>query len=331
MKESLRKKIRSSILVIVLLVSSVSLMAQNVDINGTITELSTGVTIVGATVVQKGTTNGSVSDINGKYKISVPKGSVIIFSYVGYMKKEVTVKESETINIALAEEVNTLNELIVIGYSTQKKTDKTGAVSMVKADELNGGVVTDPIQGLQGKAAGVSVTKKGGDPSEPFYVRIRGASGYDANTQPLYVVDGIPNADPNMIAPDDIESFNILKDAASTAIYGSQGSNGVILITTKKGSKSAKPKEGQQGDTYSNVEFTSQFSVEKIAKKLKVLSSDEMRGFANTLLAAKRAANPDSNYEMSDVSHSPTTLVFLEAISTATTSLPSGSQAGKGP
>jgi iron complex outermembrane receptor protein len=276
-------------------------MAQNVDINGTITEVATGMTIIGATVVQKGTTNGAVSDINGLYKLSVPAGSVIVCSFVGFQKKEVIVKEGGTINIALAEEVSTLNELIVIGYSTQKKSDKTGAVSMVKSDELNGGVLTDPIQALQGKAAGVTVTKQGGDPSAPFYIRIRGASGYDANTQPLFVVDGIPNADPSLVSPDDIESYNILKDAASTAIYGSQGSNGVILITTKKGNRNPKSKDAKPGESYANVEFTSQFSIEKIAKKLKVMTADQMRSFANTLLDAKRKANPDSTFTMKDV------------------------------
>ena len=300
MKDSLRMKIRNTILLFVLMTGSLSLMAQNVNIDGTITEVSTGMTIIGATVVQKGTTNGTVSDINGKYKLTVPKESVLVFSFVGYQKKEITVKDNGTINVALAEEVSTLNELIVIGYSTQKKTDKTGAVSMVKAEELNSGVLTDPIQALQGKAAGVSVTKTGGDPSAGFSVRIRGASGYDANTQPLYVIDNIPNADPAMVSPDDIESYNILKDAASTAIYGSQGSNGVILITTKKGSKSEKNKDSKD-ETYSNVEFSSQFSVEQIAHKLKMLSASDMRNYANTLLAAKIKAHPDSNYTMKDV------------------------------
>jgi TonB-dependent starch-binding outer membrane protein SusC len=292
MKESLLMKIRNVLLLFIFLIGSVGLIAQNVDINGTITEVSTGMTIVGATVVQKGTINGTVSDINGKYKITVPKGSVIVYSFVGYQKKEVTAKESGEMNIALAEEVSNLNELIVIGYSTQKKSDKTGAVSMVKSEELNGGVLTDPIQALQGKAAGVSVTKQGGDPNAGFLVRIRGASGYDANTQPLYVVDGIPNADPTIVSPSDIESYNILKDAASTAIYGSQGSNGVILITTKKGSKSPKGKDTKD-ESYSNVEFTSQFSVEKIAKKLRVLSAGEMRDFANTLLTVARKTHPE--------------------------------------
>ncbi len=293
MKESLRMKIRNSLFVFIFLLGSMSLMAQNVDIKGTITELSTGMTIIGATVVQKGTTTGTVSDVNGKYKLTVPKGAVIVYSFVGYQKKEAIARESGTIDIALAEEVSTLNELIVIGYSTQKKTDKTGAVSMVKSDELNKGVITDPIQGLQGKVAGVSITKAGGDPSATFSVRIRGASGYDANTQPLYVVDGIPNADPNMVSPDDIETYNVLKDAASTAIYGSQGSNGVIIITTKKGNKAPKTKETKGDETYNNVEFTSQFSVEKIAKKLKVLSASDMRNFANTLLQKAKLTHPD--------------------------------------
>jgi len=294
-------KIRNTILLFIFLLGSVSLMAQNVDINGTITEVSTGMTIIGATIVQKGTTNGTVSDINGKYKITVPKGVTIVISFVGYQTKEITAKESGEMNIALAEEISNLNELIVIGYSTQKKTDKTGAVSMVKSEELNGGVLTDPIQALQGKAAGVSVTKKGGDPNAGFSVRVRGASGYDASTQPLYVIDGIPNADPTIVSPDDIESYNILKDAASTAIYGSQGSNGVILITTKKGNRGPKTREAKVDESYSNVEFTSQFSIEKIAKKLRVLNAAEMRDFANVLLEAKRKANPDSTYTMKDV------------------------------
>jgi TonB-linked SusC/RagA family outer membrane protein len=299
MKEFLRMKIRSLILLFVLMMGSVSLMAQNVNIDGTITEVATGMTIVGATVVQKGTTNGTVSDINGKFKLSVPKESVVVFSFVGYQKKEITVKDAGTINVALAEEISNLNELIVIGYSTQKKTDKTGAVSMVKAEDLNRGLITDPIQAMQGKAAGVSVTKSGGDPNAGFSVRIRGASGYDANTQPLYVVDGIPNADPTIIAPDDIESYNILKDAASTAIYGSQGSNGVILITTKKGSKSPKAAKDQKGDTYSNIEFTSQFSVEQIAKKMKLLSADDIRNYAQGLLAKAKKDHP--NYTIDSV------------------------------
>jgi TonB-linked SusC/RagA family outer membrane protein len=275
-------------------------MAQNVEITGTVSESSSGQTLIGVTVVQKGTTNGTVTDAVGHFKLAVPKDSIIVFSYVGYITQEIRVKEAGALYIRLDDEVNTLNELIVIGYSTQKKTDKTGAVSMVKGDELNGGVITDPIQAMQGKAAGVSVSKKGGDPNVGFSVRIRGASGFDANTQPLYVIDGIANADPNIIAPDDIESINVLKDAASTAIYGSQGSNGVIIITTKKGSASQKAMEGKNPTgAFSNIEFTSQLSFERVAKKLDVLTASEMRGFANQLLQEALPTHP--NYTIDSV------------------------------
>ncbi|MGE5424503.1 MAG: TonB-dependent receptor plug domain-containing protein, partial [Syntrophothermus sp.] len=268
-----------------MLFPALAAMSQNLNVTGTVTE-KTGGTLIGVTVVEKGTTNGTVTDVNGNYKIAVPKGSTLVFSYVGYVTKESVVEKEGVINIVLEEEISTLEDVIVIGYQTQKKTDKTGAVSLVKSDELNGGVITDPIQALQGKAAGVVISKQGGDPNSSFAVRIRGVSGYSANTQPLYVIDGIPNADPTMISPDDIESYNVLKDAASTAIYGSQGSNGVIIITTKKGS------EGQKGikpdGSFSNVEFTSQVSVERIAKKLKLLSSSDIRSYVNTLLQQAR-------------------------------------------
>ncbi len=299
MKRKLHIKFKKWLVTLLFLGGALGLNAQNLEVTGVISEAGTGELLIGATVMQKGTTSGTVTDVSGKYKISVPKGAVLIFSLIGYTTQQVTVEKAGPLDIAMKVQVTTLNDLIVIGYSTQKKSDKTGAVSTVKSDDLNGGVLTDPIQALQGKAAGVSITKQGGDPNGGFSVRIRGASGYDANTQPLYVIDGIPNADPTIVSPDDIESYNILKDAASTAIYGSQGSNGVIMITTKKGNKNVKNKEGKQDDSYSNVEFTSQFSVEKIAKKLELLSASQMRSFANTLLQNAKTTHP--NYTMDSV------------------------------
>jgi TonB-linked SusC/RagA family outer membrane protein len=300
MKRSIRIIWRIPFLFLLFILTTLSVMAQNIEITGTVSESASGQSLIGVTVVQKGTTNGTVTDATGHFKIALPKDSIIVFSYVGYATQEIRAKEAGILYIRLDDEVNTLNELIVIGYSTQKKTDKTGAVSMVKGDELNGGVITDPIQAMQGKAAGVSVTKKGGDPNVGFSVRIRGASGFDANTQPLYVIDGIANADPNIISPDDIESINVLKDAASSAIYGSQGSNGVIIITTKKGSASQKTMEGKTpGGAYSNIEFTSQVSFEKVAKTEKMLSASEMRGFANQLLQEALPEHP--NYTIDSV------------------------------
>ncbi len=269
-------KLLLSLVIALILISGVN--AQDVSISGMVSDAADNMPLPGVTVIQKGTTNGTVTDIDGNYKLNVPMNATLVFSFIGYESQEVIATKNK-IDIQLVLKSEMLEELIVIGYGTQKKTDKTGAVSLVKAEELNGGVVTDPIQSMQGKVAGVLVTKKGGDPNEGFSVKIRGASGFDSNTQPLYVIDGVPGVDPTTVAPEDIESFNVLKDAASTAIYGSRGSNGVIIITTKKGSLAKKG-----GKAISNVVFNSKVSFDRVAKKLDLLTSDEMRGFANTLL-----------------------------------------------
>ncbi|MEI6694573.1 MAG: SusC/RagA family TonB-linked outer membrane protein [Bacteroidota bacterium] len=258
---------------------SSGLSAQNINVEGVVTDNSDGSTMVGVSILIKGTQKATVTDINGKYKIESPLGGILVFSFVGYKTNEVIANKS-VINVSLYPSVKMLEEVIAIGYSTQKKTDKTGAVSNIKASELNGGSLTDPIQALQGKAAGVMVSKKGGDPNAGFSVRIRGASGYLASTEPLYVIDGIPGADPTLVSNEDIESYNILKDAASTAIYGSRGSNGVIIITTKKGRNLG----GKNSDmNISQINFSSQLSIENIAKKLSLLSATEMRAFAQKL------------------------------------------------
>jgi iron complex outermembrane receptor protein len=246
--------------------------AQQITVQGTVTDNSDGTTLIGVTVLQKGTTIGTTTDIDGRYTLAVDQGSTLVFSYIGYDDQEV-LADKETIDVAMAAKSELLEEIIVIGYGTQKKTDKTGAVSHVTSEELNQGALSDPIQGLQGKAAGVSITKKGGDPNAGFSVRIRGASGYTASTDPLYVIDGVPGGDPTSIAPEDIESYNILKDAASTAIYGSRGANGVIIITTKKGG-------AKDGSAVSQVDFTTKYSLSKIAKKEDLLDASQIRDYA---------------------------------------------------
>jgi TonB-dependent starch-binding outer membrane protein SusC len=262
--------------------------AQNVNVSGSVIDSTSGSPIFAVNILQRGTSNGVISDINGKFNLTVQKGSTLVFSYIGYVTKEVVINENTQLVVKLQFATTRLDDLIVIGYSTQKKTDKTGAVSNVSAEELVGGVLTDPVQGLQGKAAGVSVTKKGGDPNSGFSVQIRGASGFNSNTQPLYVIDGVPGADPTAISPSDIESINILKDAASTAIYGSRGSNGVIIITTKKGNTASG-----KIMSFSRVELSSQISADWVAKKLNVLSASQMRDFANTLLQEALTEHPD--------------------------------------
>ncbi|MCK5775135.1 MAG: SusC/RagA family TonB-linked outer membrane protein, partial [Bacteroidales bacterium] len=213
-----------------------------------------------------------ITDLDGKYTITVKEGAILSFSYVGYETVE-RPADQEKIDLALVQKSELLDEIIVIGYGTQKKSDKTGAVSHITSEELNQGMLSDPIQGLQGKAAGVSITKKGGDPNAGFNVRIRGASGYTASSDPLYVIDGVPGGDPTSVASEDIESYNVLKDAASTAIYGSRGANGVIIITTKKGGK-------KNGETVSEVSFTSKYSLSKVENTVNVLDAAQIRQYA---------------------------------------------------
>ncbi|MFW6043657.1 MAG: carboxypeptidase-like regulatory domain-containing protein, partial [Marinilabiliaceae bacterium] len=241
--------------------------AQDVTVTGTVTDAENGESLPGVTVVVKGTQEGTITNPDGEYSLQAEEGDVLEFSFVGYESVEAEVDQEE-IDIELASATQDLDEVVVIGYGVQRKGDKTGAVSQVEAEDLNRGSLSDPIQSMQGKSSGVMITKKGGDPNAGFSVSIRGASGFNSNTQPLYVVDGVPGVDPNSISSDDIESFDVLKDASSTAIYGSRGSNGVILITTKSG-EAGEPQ----------VSFNADYSVEEVARTLDVLSASEMRDF----------------------------------------------------
>jgi len=253
-------------------------------ITGKVTTVS-GEEIPGATVRVKGTTAGTITDLDGLYSVDAPAGSdILVFSFIGMKTQEIQITGT-VINCLLEEDSEELEEVIVVGYGTMKKTDKTGAVSHVTAEDLNKGVLTDPIQALQGKAAGVVISKAGGDPNGGFSVKIRGSSSLTSGTDPLYVVDGVPGVDPSTISPDDIESFNILKDASSTAIYGTRGANGVIIITTKKGTSGEN-----------KVEFNNYVSVDQVAKRLDLLTADEFRAYANadtTLSFVDNGANTD--------------------------------------
>ncbi len=249
---------------------------QTATIRGVVSDRSSRETLPGANVVVRGTTTGAVTDIDGRYILVVPAGQVTIeASFIGYNAEirtlEVAAGATVTANFQLAPDVAVLDEVVVVGYGVMRKSDLTGAVTSIRADEMNAGVLTDPIQGLQAKSAGVMITKRGGDPNAGFSVKIRGASSLASGTGPLYVVDGIPGVDPTTISPDDIESFNILKDASAAAIYGSRGANGVIIITTKRGRDRKGPV----------VEFTSFVSAETVANRLDLLSGDELRNFVS--------------------------------------------------
>jgi iron complex outermembrane receptor protein len=281
-------KNRIALRMVLSLFLSLSLIAvaysQQRTLTGKVTDEQTGEPLPGVTVVIEGTSAGTATNFEGEYSLAVEQDQTLVFSFVGYTSKEVIVGEQDVINVQLSESATELDELVVIGYGLQKKEDKTGAVAQITAEELTRGAITDPIQSIQGKSAGVMVTKKGGDPNAGFTVKIRGASGYDSDTQPLYVIDGVPGVDPTTIAPEDIETFNILKDASSTAIYGSQGSNGVVLITTKRGSADAN-----------QLEFNVRMSVDQPSNRLDLLSADELRDFAleNDLNLIDGGANTD--------------------------------------
>jgi len=218
--------------------------AQEITVTGKVKDAADGSSIPGATVVVKNTTTGAVTDIDGKYTIKVQSGAILVFSYVGYQTQEVPVAGHQVIDISLEASVTSLNELVVIGYGTVKKQDATGSVSAVDRKDFNQGAISTPQQLLIGKVAGVQITTIGGAPGSDAVIRISGGASLKASNDPLIVIDGIPidndatsgaRSTFGMINPDEIETYTVLKDASATAIYGFRASNGVIMITTKKG------------------------------------------------------------------------------------------------
>ena len=206
---------------------------QQVAIEGTVTDAATGELLPGANIIIKGTTQGSITDLDGKYSVNAEEGDVLVISFVGYMVQEVTVGTETTINITLELDIQALDEIVVVGYGTQKRVEVTGAISTVDADEITAVPVATAEQALQGRAAGVVVINNG-SPGTEATVRIRGIGTVNYNG-PLIVIDGVVAAGMSDVNPNDIESVQVLKDASTAAIYGSQGSNGIIMITTKKG------------------------------------------------------------------------------------------------
>jgi len=228
------------LLLVMILSASLSLLAQQ-TVDGTITDANTGETLIGVTIQIKGTTSGTTTDVNGKYHLTtdqVKATSVLMFSYIGYTAMEITAGNQSVINVKLAPASVLLDEMVVIGYGSIKKRNVLGAVSKVDSRELTKIPVATVDQALQGRAAGVQVTQNTGAPGEGVSVRIRGSGSINSSNNPLYIVDGIPTNDAlNLLSPNDIESISVLKDASAAAIYGSRANNGVVLVTTKKGTK----------------------------------------------------------------------------------------------
>jgi TonB-linked SusC/RagA family outer membrane protein len=207
------------------------------QISGKVTS-DQGVAIPGVNVLLKGTTTGTTTNAEGAYSLTAPDGSgTLVFSYIGYLTEEVAINNRSTIDASLVADIKSLNEVVVVGYGTQKKSDVTGSLSSISSKEFQEQPVTRADQILQGRAAGVQVTNAAGAPGGDVRIRIRGANSINGDNNPLYVVDGFVGADFNTINPEDIASIQVLKDASATAIYGSRGANGVIIITTKSGNK----------------------------------------------------------------------------------------------
>ena len=252
---------------------SVGAFAQ-IEVKGHVKD-ATGEPIIGATVRVDGTQTATVSDFDGNFVLKANQGANITISYVGY--QNATVKAAPSVEVTLVDDETVLQDVVVIGYGTVRKSDATGSVMSVEADQLNKGLATSPADLLQGKTPGVQITTDGGAPGAGAKIRIRGGSSLSASNDPLIVIDGLPISSTdisggdvlNTINPNDIESFSILKDASATAIYGSRASNGVILITTKKGKAGAKPRV--------NIDLSGTFKT--VAKKVDVLSPEAFRDF----------------------------------------------------
>ena len=271
--------------------SSVSL--QGNIVKGTVTDAKTGEPIIGATILVKGTTTGTITNLQGEYTIEVPdENAIIVFSFIGYETVELPANTS-VINVSLSESAIGLNEVVVIGYGTQKKQDLTSSISSISANDLKGipAISTDAL--LQGKAAGLQVMTNTGAPGSTVSVKIRGVIT-TGDAEPLYVIDGMPMASGkgdnafgiNSLNPSDIESVQILKDASSAAIYGSRGSNGVVLITTKRG-KSGKP----------SITLDTYYGIQSQANRIDVLDKAEYRQYYNMLDAYRKPTADYPDYE----------------------------------
>ncbi len=286
MKQVNLKLVKTVLPILMGLFLSIGVFAQQVTITGVVRDAK-GEPIIGANIAVKGTTNGTISDLNGAFYLQAPQNSVLTISFIGY--KAVDVKASKNLNVVLQEDAVVLEGTIVIGYGTVKKSDATGSLTAIKPDKLNRGLTTTATDLITGKIAGVNVTSDGGAPGGDVTIRIRGGSSLSASNKPLIVIDGLPidnegiKGVSNMLStinPNDIETFTVLKDASATAIYGSRASNGVIIITTKKGEKGSRPQVSYDGNV----------SVSTKVKSIDVMSSDDFRNFVTTSFGATSSA-----------------------------------------
>ncbi len=293
---------------------SIFINAQQITVNGVVKDATSGEPIIGANILEKGTTNGTITNFDGKFVLSVSSKSTLIIKYVGYTTEEIPVNGKTNLVVNLKEDAIAIGEVMVIGYGTVKKNDATGSITAIKPDKLNKGLTTNAQDMIVGKIAGVNVTSHGGTPGGGATIRIRGGSSLNASNDPLIVIDGLPMdnsgikgvANPlSTINPNDIESFTVLKDASATAIYGSRASNGVIIITTKKGEKGSKPR----------VSYDANASVSTIKRTIEVLNGDEFRTLVNTLFSGDGQTDIDARNALGTDNTDWQSLIYRTALS----------------
>ena len=275
-----KRTFAQSMLFVVFLLSSTLAFAQN-KVTGTVTDKA-GEPLIGVNVLESGTSNGCITDIDGKYSLNVEKGKTLIFSFIGYSKQEVKVTQN-VINVTMNEDTELLDEVVVIGYGSISRKDVTSSITTVKAKDLNVGAYTEPGQLLQGKVPGLVIVQNSDPNGGVNSINLRGASTLNGSTSPLYVVDGIPGVNLNLLSPTDIESIDVLRDASATAIYGSKAANGVILVTTKRGS-----------DGPARVSYSGYVAWDKIHNDHEMMTADELRAYAkenNLTIANDKGAN----------------------------------------
>lgn len=262
----MKGKLLQVVMLAFLLLSSTVAFAQ-AQVRGLVQDKA-GEPLIGVNVLEKGTTNGVITDFNGQFTLNVAQGKTLVVSYVGYHTQEVTVKGRD-LKIVLTEDTKLLDEVVVVGYGSMSRKDVTSSITTVKSEDLNIGSYTDPGQLLQGKVPGLVVVQNSDPNGGVNSITLRGASTLNNSTEPLYVVDGIPGVNMNLVAPADIESIDVLRDASATAIYGSKAANGVIIVTTKKGS-----------DGPARVNYSGYVAWDNIVNDHEMMTADQLRSYA---------------------------------------------------
>lgn len=289
-KEKNLWKLTKGALFLVFCLFSFSVFAQNRTVRGTVKDAS-GEPLIGVTVQIQGTSSGTVTDMDGKFELeNVPANAVLDFSYVGMQPQSVAVNGRSTIDITMREDVAALDEVVVVGYGTQTRREITGSVANVSEKDFNKGLTKDAADLLQGKVAGLSITSASGDLNDSPTIRLRGVNTLQRDNGPFIVIDGVPGGDLNSVAPQDIESISVLKDASSAAIYGSRSAGGVILITTKRGSASAQ-----------RISYDGYVAISTAANKPEMLSAQDWRNYVTENGLQEQAAafdryNADTNW-----------------------------------